>query len=145
MANWERHIRPEARTLPSLRDQYALTTLANHLKKEQESERYGGRGQLPRVSHPKPTGQKAVRDVHVGILGAGAAGVYAAMIIKSFKDPRITCEILESTIEDVDAPKKGIGRLWTHYFPTTTPDGAIVQKPYDYFVSTILLDSSACV
>lgn len=42
----------------------------------------------------------------VGILGAGAAGLYSAMILESLG---IKCEILEA------APKPG-GRLHTHYF-----------------------------
>lgn len=69
-------------------------------------------GQLPELSHPARTS-----SVKVGILGAGAAGLYAAMIINSFKDKRIKCEILESNLgEQAPTPRKGGGRLYTHHF-----------------------------
>jgi heterodisulfide reductase subunit A-like polyferredoxin len=53
----------------------------------------------------------------VGIIGAGAAGLYAAMMLE---DLGIPYEILE-------AGKRVGGRLYTHHFPN--------GSEYDYFVS----------
>ena len=58
----------------------------------------------------------------VGIIGAGAAGLYAAMMLQ---DLGITYEILE-------ASKRSGGRLYTHRF---TPKVADSPEDHDYYVS----------
>jgi len=105
-------------TLPqttSLRAMYGLSSLANYIKIKDE---------------PTETGSppaRAPRKVAVGILGAGAAGLYTAMIINSFNDPNLSCEILESNLGcEAVPPRRGGGRLYTYHF-----DGG---KKYDYFV-----------
>lgn len=62
-----------------------------------------------------------VKKVHVGIIGAGAAGLYAGLIIDSLEAPFFTYEILEANSET----RKG-GRLYTHKFPG--------GKANDYYV-----------
>jgi NAD(P)-binding Rossmann-like domain len=58
-------------------------------------------------------------DFKVGIVGAGAAGLYTAMILQ---DLGIQYELLE-------ANKTVGGRLFTHHFG---------EKPNDYYVSCLL-------
>lgn len=65
---------------------------------------------------PFETAHTSVDKVVVGIIGAGAAGLYAALILESLGKKY---EILESS------PRTG-GRLFTHKFS---------EKPADYFVS----------
>jgi hypothetical protein len=62
-------------------------------------------------------------DLPVGILGAGVAGLYSAMILDSLG---IKYEIMEGS-------RRHGGRLYTHKFKE--PSG-----PYQYFVSTSFLD-----
>ena len=62
--------------------------------------------------------------VKVGIIGAGAAGLYAGLIIDSLADPRITYDIFDA---DPMTDRKGGGRLYTYDFP----NGGV----NDYFVS----------
>jgi hypothetical protein len=57
---------------------------------------------VPLGSEPVPAGL----NMHVGIIGAGMAGLYTAMILK---DLGISCEILEAS----DRPG---GRIYTHKF-----------------------------
>jgi len=105
-------------TLPqttSLRAVYGLSSLANYIKIKDE----------PTETQSPPA--RAPRKVTVGILGAGAAGLYTAMIINSFNDPHISCEILESNRgSEAVPPRRGGGRLYTYHF-----DGG---KKNDYFV-----------
>lgn len=57
-------------------------------------------------ARPKPAPQEGDRNKVIGIIGAGVAGLYAAMILE---DLDVNYEILEAT-EDVG------GRLLTHHF-----------------------------
>ena len=62
----------------------------------------------------------------VGIVGAGASGLYAAILLQSLG---IEYEILE-------ASDRSGGRIWTHYFD---PEAWKMSQPgdpeyYDYFV-----------
>ena len=63
----------------------------------------------------------------VGIIGAGASGLYAAILLQSFGIPY---EILEAN----DRPG---GRIWTHYFDFETWNASKPGDPeyYDYFVT----------
>jgi len=107
----------------SFHDRYAQAVIDGH---HQKLIRPGGpwEGELP--SPRPPSDQPKAGPVNVGIIGAGAAGLYAALIIDSFKDSRITYDILEANPMKT---RKGGGRLFTHYF---TP---LDRAPYDYFVS----------
>lgn len=100
---------------------FAQQILSEYQAEIAESEPHPG--QLPKLSHPART-----TGIRVGILGAGASGLYAAMIINSFKDDRITCEILESSLgEQAPQSRKGGGRLYTYHFDKGGEN--------DYFVS----------
>jgi hypothetical protein len=75
-----------------------------------------------------PNDTEAINSVKVGVIGAGASGLYAAILLQSFGIPY---EILEAN----DRPG---GRIWTHYFD---PEEWSASKPgdpnyYDYFVKT---------
>lgn len=120
-------ITPTAQVLPSIRDQYALAILAAYVQRVYASDTCGGANHLPPLAN-LPTADRADKGVKVAILGAGAAGLYTAMIINSFNDPGLTCEILESNLgQKANPQRKGGGRLYTHQFNT--------QQKNDYFVS----------
>ena len=65
----------------------------------------------------------------VGIIGAGASGLYSAILLESLG---IGYEILEADI-------RAGGRIWTYYFDEKTWEGSSPGDPeyYDYYVSTI--------
>lgn len=95
--------------MSSIRDEYAKLVIKAHHEKL-----YGPhgpwRGGLPQPRKPVP------RDgpVKVGIIGAGAAGLYAGLIIDSLADPRITYDIFDANpMRD----RTGGGRLYTYNFP----------------------------
>lgn len=56
------------------------------------------------------------KNITVGILGGGAAGLYAAMIIDSFEDSSISW-----TMYEADKSRLG-GRLYTHNFSDSEND-----------------------
>ena len=68
----------------------------------------------------------ACASLSVGIVGAGASGLYAAILLQSLG---IKYEILEAN----DRPG---GRIWTHYFDPDTWKASQAGSPeyYDYFV-----------
>lgn len=108
--------------MSSVRDQYAKLVIQNHHKKLSRSDGPWSGG-LPRPRTPMPRDPKGA-PVTVGIIGAGAAGLYASLIIDSLADPRITYETLDANpMKD----RKGGGRLYTFDFP----EGGV----NDYFVS----------
>lgn len=74
----------------------------------------------PRANVPKT-------PLTVGIIGAGAAGLYSAILLESLG---IECEILE-------ADKQAGGRIRTHYFNEETWKKSRPGEPdyYDYVVS----------
>jgi len=70
---------------------------------------------LRQVLHnPPPTA-----DLPVGIIGAGTAGLYTAMIYESLG--------IDYQIIDADTPERVGGRLFTHHFSDT-------PGSYDYYV-----------
>jgi NAD(P)-binding Rossmann-like domain len=68
---------------------------------------------------PLPDTRKS-EPLNVGIIGAGVAGLYIAMILDSLEIPDLTYEILEAS------PRAG-GRILTHHFESGTP------SPHDYY------------
>jgi len=96
--------------MPSIRDEYAKAILKRH---------HARIGVLPHVRRP-PSEDGPIK---VGIIGAGAAGLYAAMILEMFKSYGYTYEILEAEPEKIVEKHVG-GRLWTHKFS---------QSPNDYY------------
>jgi hypothetical protein len=108
--------------MSSIRDQYAKMVIKKH------HEMLSGPGgpwsdglPQPRAPIPRPPKDGAVK---VGIIGAGAAGLYASLIIDSLADPRIAYDIFDANpMKD----RKGGGRLYTYDFP----NGGV----NDYFVS----------
>ena len=70
--------------------------------------------------------QVAARNLTVGIIGAGASGLYAAILLQSLG---IDYEILE-------ANDRAGGRIYTHYFDPDTWKASKAGQPeyYDYFV-----------
>jgi hypothetical protein len=107
----------------SFRDRYAQSVIDAHHKR---LIRPGGPWERGLPSPRLPSRDPKDGSVNVGIIGAGAAGLYAALIIDSFKDARITYDILDAN------PMKGRtggGRLFTYYF---TP---LTEAQFDYYVS----------
>ena len=73
---------------------------------------------LKQVLHnPAPTA-----DLPVGIIGAGMAGLYTAMIYESLG--------IDYQIIDADTPERVGGRLFTHHFSD-------VPGSYDYYVGRV--------
>ena len=73
---------------------------------------------LRQVLHnPPPTA-----NVPVGVIGAGTAGLYTAMIFESLG--------IDYQIIDADTPERVGGRLFTHHFSDE-------PGTYDYFVGRI--------
>lgn len=103
----------------SYRDLYAKTIIAGHLKSLNEKKPLPDRIEPGTFKRHKAGGRASI---HVGIIGAGAAGLYAALILDSL-GPKISYEILEAN-PMID--RKGGGRLYTHQFT----DGG----PNDYYV-----------
>lgn len=101
-------------TSPDIHDYYTKRIL-------QESSSYGG---FPvGTSNTDPIGK-------VGIVGAGAAGLYAALLLESLG---VDYEILE-------ANSRIGGRVWTYHFNTDSPSPG-QGSYYDYYVSSYLLDT----
>ena len=110
---------------PSIRGHYAKMILEDHHRTllGNKSTYAGG---LP--SPRQGSEHRALGDppITVGIIGAGAAGLYASLIINSLDDPRITYEIFDANpMRD----RKGGGRLYTYKFPNGGLD--------DYFVRVL--------
>jgi hypothetical protein len=84
--------------------------------------------------------------LHVGVIGAGMAGLYTAMILE---DLGIPYEILEA--DDVDEHAERAGRVYTHRFDMTTagnyydvgamrfPDIPIMHRTFDLFLNRLKL------
>jgi hypothetical protein len=115
--------------MSSIRDQYAKMVIQTY--HEKLSKPHGPwKDGLPKPREPvyRAPGDEPVT---VGIIGAGAAGLYAALIIDSLADSRIAYEIFDANpMKD----RKGGGRLYTYDFK----DGEV----NDYFVSLFVLGSS---
>lgn len=113
----------------NLRAQYAKSILQQHHQLlRQPTDDSNTQRTLPKPLQPVC---RAPEDpVKVGIIGAGGAGLYAALIIDSLKDARITYDIFDA---DPMEGRKGGGRLYTHNFP-----GGGVN---DYFVSLFVRTS----
>ena len=81
----------------------------------------------PTVRTPSSTPLK------IGIIGAGAAGLYSAVLLDSLG---IDYDILE-------ASDRVGGRIFTYRFNETAWDASTPDNPdyYDYYVSTLLLSS----
>jgi hypothetical protein len=110
--------------MSSIRDQYAKVVIQNHHDKLSRPGGPYSHG-LPRPRAPMPRDPKGV-PVTVGIIGAGAAGLYASLIIDSLADPRITYETFDANpMKD----REGGGRLYTY---SDFPGGGA----NDYFVSS---------
>jgi hypothetical protein len=90
---------------------------------------------LKKAVPPRPGTAAGVRP-KIGILGAGAAGLYAAMLLESLKDELpYDIEILEAS------PDRIGGRLYTHRFSAKDENGKEIRKDNkpvyrknDYFV-----------
>lgn len=93
----------------SYRALYARHTLRAHFK-SLPAETFNG---LPPLR--RRTQRRGDAPIRVGIIGAGAAGLYAGMILDLFAD-RFSYEILEANGERVG------GRLFTHKFPGGGPN-----------------------
>jgi monoamine oxidase len=101
----------------SIRDQYALEVIKRHHKKlTLPTGRW--KGGLPRARKPVLRGPDD-GPINVGIIGAGAAGLYAALMIDSLGDPSLTYEILDA---DPMKDRKGGGRLFTYHFSDSRND-----------------------
>lgn len=106
----------------SIRDRHAQMIIQEHQKKLLKRMPSGGK--LPSL-HQRILRGPADSPVTVGIIGAGAAGLYASLIIDSLADSRITYEIFDANpMKD----RSGGGRLFTYNFPNGGPN--------DYFVSS---------
>ncbi|CCL98847.1 uncharacterized protein FIBRA_00853 [Fibroporia radiculosa] len=92
--------------MPSIRGQHAQALLNRH---------HNTLGAIPPL-RSIPRNRDEV--VTVGIIGAGAAGLYAAMILESFKEYGYHYEILEAEPNDGHTG----GRLWTHKFSASEND-----------------------
>lgn len=114
----------------SVRNEYAAHILTRYHRKLQK------RMALPTIRRPPL--RSGDRPLNIGILGAGAAGLYAALmlqwLIDHVSDSGITYEILEASADE----RHTGGRLNTRYFtddPTSAPD--------DYYVGPFLYKSIA--
>ncbi|KAF7971825.1 hypothetical protein HWV62_19829 [Athelia sp. TMB] len=100
----------------SFRGKYAQIILADHQKRLLQQMKNDGR-MLPGLPPPYQRSQERSEGeapVTVGIIGAGAAGLYASLIIDSLEDARVTYEIFDANpMKD----RKGGGRLFTYKFP----------------------------
>jgi len=98
--------------MSSIRDHYAKAVLkAHHEKLGRPDGPWKDGLPLPRKRLPRGPKDGPVR---VGIIGAGAAGLYAGLIIDSLVDPRITYDIFDANpMKD----RTGGGRLYTFQFP----------------------------
>ena len=97
--------------MPSVRDEYAKKILDNH---------HLGMGIL---LPPPPVVRSSGETITVGIIGAGVAGLFTAMLLKkAIKDHGldIKYEILEA--ETVEGGHPFGGRLWTHRFSDSKND-----------------------
>jgi hypothetical protein len=130
--------------------QRSFDTFVDHAKKSDPVNPIIGRldpGTFVPGLEDKPTGsprgeadQLAKKlGLHVGVIGAGMAGLYTAMILE---DLGIPYEILEA--EDVDEHAERAGRVYTHRFDTTPgnyydvgamrfPDIPIMHRTFDLF------------
>lgn len=101
--------------MPSVRAQYAQNVLLEHQIRLVKS-----KTGLPPLRSP-PLRNNDGEPIRIGILGAGIAGLYAALLIDYLgPDSGITYDILEAN------PDRAGGRLYTHRFS---------DSPNDYFVS----------
>ncbi|KAI9797185.1 MAG: hypothetical protein M1833_005594 [Piccolia ochrophora] len=77
------------------------------------------------ASYGNFSGSPTPGDITVGIVGAGAAGLYSTILLESLG---ISCEILE-------ADSRPGGRIWTHYFDEEQWKKSRPGEPayYDYF------------
>jgi hypothetical protein len=100
--------------MPSVRAQYAQNVILEHQVRLAKS-----KAGLPPLRPPRR--ERNGEPIRIGILGAGIAGLYAALLI-DYLGPEcgITYDILEAN------PDRTGGRLYTHRFS---------DSPNDYFVS----------
>jgi hypothetical protein len=102
--------------MPSVRAQYAQKVILEHQIRLAKS-----KGGFPPLR--PPLREKNDGPIRVGILGAGIAGLYAALLIDYLgPESGITYDILEAN------PDRIGGRLYTHRFS---------DAPNDYFVSDL--------
>jgi len=95
--------------MSSIRDHYARMVIKRHHEILRRDARW--KGGLPIRRKPAP---REHNTINVGIIGAGAAGLYAGLIIDSLEDRRITYDIFDANpMKDRD----GGGRLFTYDFP----------------------------
>ena len=74
-----------------------------------------------KVLNPDPPAKVDPKELKVGIIGAGCAGLYSALLLQHAGIP---FEILESS-------KRAGGRVMTHYFPHDKSDGPALHNYYD--------------
>lgn len=117
------HTSEDTQPEPSIKDNIALTIQQPKVPPPSIPDE-PGRIPLPQIP------RRARGPLKVGILGAGAAGLYAAMILEGFKEYGYTYEILEAEPESDHVG----GRLWTHKFS---------DSPNDYYVSVVAVICSA--
>ncbi|KAK7060039.1 amine oxidase [Favolaschia claudopus] len=99
--------------MPSARDQYAQYILLEHQIRQAKS-----KAGLPPL-RPPPLRNRNAEPIRIGILGAGIAGLYAALLIDYLgPESGMTYDILEAN------PNRIGGRLYTHRFS---------DSPNDYF------------
>ncbi|KAJ7466775.1 amine oxidase [Mycena galericulata] len=99
--------------MPSVRAQYAHNVILEHQVRLAKS-----KAGLPSLN-PPPSRAKTGEPIRVGILGAGIAGLYAALLIDYLgPESGLTYDILEAN------PGRTGGRLYTHRFS---------DSPNDYF------------
>ena len=112
----------------SVRNEYAAHILTRYHHKLQK------RMNLPTIRHPPL--RSGDRPLKIGILGAGAAGLYAALMLQWLIDNVADCDITYEILEASADQKHTGGRLHTRYFtddPTSAPD--------DYYVSPFLYEA----
>ena len=102
--------------MPSVRDQYARKIISEH--QEPYERRPNG---IPPLPSPPNILAGEARELSIGIIGAGAAGLYIGMTLEKvnryLRDAGmkpIKYEILEA--EPSAGPHPVGGRMWTHHF-----------------------------
>lgn len=109
-------------TMSDFRDQYAKNIIMEEHRRLIEPNHGPYSDGIP---DPTPPTRAPGDVIKVGIIGAGAAGLYAGLIIDSLEAPtRITYDIFDA---DPMENRRGGGRLYTYEFPGGGTN--------DYFVS----------
>ncbi|CAE6481563.1 unnamed protein product [Rhizoctonia solani] len=95
--------------MPSRRGAYAKKILKKYLREAGQHE----------IFKPLESGARISTPAKIGIVGAGIAGLYTALMLDWLDDPDFTYDILEAN------PDRVGGRLYTHHFDK--------KKKYEYY------------